>query len=393
MAVRTMLAATEMTRWRRPWFLSRDGGRRAVEEEGMDEVARVVLAVESPEVAEEVMQFLDRSGRARVVATAADDRQVEQAVKQLDPDVVVVEPRLAGGLRHAALLAIATKESVADLRAAIRSGARGFFVWPGEREDLLSRVSSTVMARRVVERRATVVAVHASKGGAGATFVASHLAAAIVRREMTCVLLEADLVFGDVASTIGAPDHARTIADLTTLGDELAWAHVRDVMWHHEAGFTTVLPPQPEAVSEVPSETVTAVLEAAATGVDVVVAAVPRTVDEPATACLRLADRVLEIVTLDVASLRASRRALEVLSLLDVAPRIDVVVNRAGRGELVPADVSRVFGFEPLAVIPFDGGVPRAQDRGRLVVRRGRLARTFERLASEILRPGTDAAA
>jgi len=35
----------------------------------MDEVARVVLALEEHDVAEEVMHFLDRSGKARVVAT------------------------------------------------------------------------------------------------------------------------------------------------------------------------------------------------------------------------------------------------------------------------------------------------------------------------------------
>ena len=58
----------------------------------MDQVARVVLALEAPEVAEEVMHFLDRSGRARVVATAGDDRQLAEAVRQLEPDAVVAEP-------------------------------------------------------------------------------------------------------------------------------------------------------------------------------------------------------------------------------------------------------------------------------------------------------------
>ena len=34
----------------------------------MDDVARVVLALEAPELSEEILHFLDRSGRARVVA-------------------------------------------------------------------------------------------------------------------------------------------------------------------------------------------------------------------------------------------------------------------------------------------------------------------------------------
>ena len=87
----------------------------------MDDVARVVLALEEHDVAEEVMHFLDRSGRARVVATAADDRQLSDAVTQLEPDAVVAQPALirAGSVNGSALIAIDTKESVEALRLAI----------------------------------------------------------------------------------------------------------------------------------------------------------------------------------------------------------------------------------------------------------------------------------
>jgi hypothetical protein len=104
----------------------------------MQEVARVVVALEANEVAEEVMHFLDRSGTARVVATAADDRQLIEAVRQLDPDAVVAQPSLVepAAVRGPAVLALDTRESVSALRAAIRVGARGFYLWPGERDAL-----------------------------------------------------------------------------------------------------------------------------------------------------------------------------------------------------------------------------------------------------------------
>ena len=96
----------------------------------MGEVARVVLALEAPEVTEEVLHFLDRSGKARVVGTAADDRQLSEAIRQLEPDVVVAEPLLAhGGVDGAALLALSSRESVAALRGAVKAGARS----PAER--------------------------------------------------------------------------------------------------------------------------------------------------------------------------------------------------------------------------------------------------------------------
>jgi len=58
----------------------------------MEEVARFVLALEQPEVAEEVMHFLDRTGHARVVGSASDERQLLEAIRQLEPDAVVAAP-------------------------------------------------------------------------------------------------------------------------------------------------------------------------------------------------------------------------------------------------------------------------------------------------------------
>ena len=140
----------------------------------MDDAARIVLALEAQEVAEEVLHFLDRSGVARVVATAGDDRQLSEAVRQLEPDAIVAEPSLTNDHVPGAapLLALATRESVATLRGAIRAGAQGFFVWPDDREELLLHVAAMGAARRIPERRATVIAVHASRGGAGCTAAA-----------------------------------------------------------------------------------------------------------------------------------------------------------------------------------------------------------------------------
>jgi hypothetical protein len=49
--------------------------------------------------------------------------------------------------------------------------------------------------------------------------------------------------------------------------------------------------------------------------------------------------------------------------------------------------VRRVFGSDPIAIFPRDGAVPRAQDHGRLLPGRGRMARLFDRLASRVLEP------
>jgi DNA-binding NarL/FixJ family response regulator len=147
----------------------------------MDDVTRVVLGLEEPGVAEEVMHFLDRGGRARVVATASDERQLAEAVRQLEPDAIVASPglaRLAGSISGGVLLALDTAESVRSLRGAIRAGARGFYVWPSEREELAGATARALpSADRVAGKRGLVLAVYGPRGGSGTTFLATHLAA------------------------------------------------------------------------------------------------------------------------------------------------------------------------------------------------------------------------
>lgn len=355
----------------------------------MENVARIVLAMEQHDVAEEVMHFLDRSGHARVVATAADDRQLLEAVRQLEPDAVVGQPSLVADIvRTRAFLAVDTRESVGALRAAIRAGANGFFVWPADREALSTAAAATKAGPVLLDRRATVIAVHAARGGAGATFVATHLARALARRGNACMLIDGDPLYGQVSAAVGAPEEdVHTLGDLVPLGAELTPAHLDDTLWTHPEGFRVLLSPPAEDAPSVEASHVRHVVDVAATATDVVVLHLPHAIDAYARAGCETADRILEVLSLDVLSFRSTKRALDALRPLGLEGRLGFVVNRATRAEITPSDVSRVFGCEPLAVIPADRSVARAQDHGRLVSARGRTARAFDRLVGRLEEP------
>jgi pilus assembly protein CpaE len=356
----------------------------------VDEVARVVLAMEQHDVAEEVMHFLDRSGLARVVATAADDRQVAEAVRQLEPDVVIGQPSLVadGVARTRSFIALDTRESVGALRAAILAGASGFFVWPGDRDALSNAAAATLALPQKLERRAIVVAVHAARGGAGATFVATHVARAFARRGRACVLIDGDPSFGDVGAALGAPDDGvRSLRDLVPLGAELAPEHLDDALWSHPEGFRVLLAPPSGEAAGVEAADLRRAVDVAATANDVVVVHLSGGLDAFAHAGFECADRIVEVLTLDVLGFRAAKRMIDVLRPDGLDERVGFVVNRARRAEITPRDVERVFDSAPLSVIAFDGGVAQAQDHGRLVSARGRTGRGLERLAARLEEP------
>jgi pilus assembly protein CpaE len=349
------------------------------------EVARVVLGLEELDVAEEVMHFLDRTGRARVVATAADDRQLAEAIRQLEPDAVVASTGLVPEpLDRRPLLVVETAETVRSLRHAIRAGAAGYFVWPREREAL---AAATLRARRAEEvgSGARVVAVVGARGGVGTTFVATHLAAALARRSPDVALVDLDVPFGGAGGPLGAPAPAEgaeepaTAERLLAFGEGLGPSQARELLWRHPQGFGVLLSPaRPDAVPALGAVVFGRAISALSQAMAFVVLDVPRETGTLARTALAAADPAVVVLGLDVGSFRDARRLIEATG---ISERCGFVVNRASRSEVTPGDVERVFGRPPLAVIPRDRRVPAAQDRGRLLPARGRTGRAIDRMA------------
>ena len=82
------------------------------------------------------------------------------------------------------------------------------------------------------------------------TFVATQLAAALADREVRCALVDLQAGFADLTTAlgVGAEEHARTVADLLPVMDELTPAHVLNVLHRHHAGFAVLLAPSSEQV-------------------------------------------------------------------------------------------------------------------------------------------------
>ncbi len=205
------------------------------------------------------MQFLDRSGRARVVATAGDDRQLVEAVRQLSPDVVVARPGLVdpAAVTGTTILALDTRESIASLRHAIRVGAGGYFLWPGDRDDLAPR--SPRRSSRPSPRtggpwwwRCTVRVV--VSGRRSSRPIWRRLSRDGVRASCWTPIP----LYGDVSAAVGMPQEGlHTLADLAPMADELTSAHLDEALWVHPEGFGVLAGPRPSGPATIAAEALT----------------------------------------------------------------------------------------------------------------------------------------
>lgn len=350
----------------------------------------VVLGIDDRGLQEEILHFLDRLPGVKIVGASEGTDSLRRLVRDRRPDVVVGVPENLVGLDSASAVAVALRETTKGLRTAIRVGARGFYVWPEEREALgrdISRVDPVDTTESTEE--GTVVAVIGARGGAGATFLATNLAAAFAHGGARTVLADLDPLYGDVAPALGIPPDAAlpSVAELAAVSHELTTEHLDRVMHSHPSGFRVLLAPQQApAETRLDPETVGGLVAALRSRFVAVVLHLPRLVDESVRAAVELADEVVVVVTLDVLGIRAAKRLLDHLRSFGLGRSLRLVVNKAGRGEVVPEDAELVLEAPLACVIGAERGVQRAQNRGELVVgRRRRLSRRITRLAGRLL--------
>jgi cellulose biosynthesis protein BcsQ len=204
--------------------------------------------------------------------------------------------------------------------------------------------------------------------------VASHLAAALADERKRCVLVDLDGSFADVSVALGVEPAAdvRTIADLLAVADEMSPEHVEAALFRHSRKFDALLAP-PEPLSAPPGAGLyCGAVALLAMSHDMVILHTPRSLDAVARAGLAMADLVVLVVSPDLFCLYSARRVMDALGIEHDPARCMVVVNPVVRGDVGMAEVERVLGIRPEALIRFDPAVGRAQDRGELVGVRSR---------------------
>ena len=212
----------------------------------------------------------------------------------------------------------------------------------------------------------TVVTVFASKGGVGKTTLATNLAvAAAARGGRRVCLVDLDLAFGDVALTMQLTP-ARTLADAVGLSrlDETA---VRSLVTSYGRGLDVLAAPvDPGASERIPVPLVADLLQLLKGMYDVVVVDSPPAFSEHTLAAFDNTDTFVLVATLDIASVKNLKLAMETLDLLAYPrERRHVVLNRSDADVgLTATDVEKAVGAPIRLQVPSSRAVPLSVNRG-----------------------------
>ncbi len=192
---------------------------------------------------------------------------------------------------------------------------------------------------------ARTLAVIGGRGGAGASTLAAGLATTAVRHGFRTLLIDADPLGGGLDLVLGWEDvGGLRWPSLTEADGRVDPPALLRALPHR--GDLVLLSFDRAELPGVPAEAMAATLDAARRGRDVIVADLPRQLDDAALLALRAADRTLLVVPAELRATASARRTAD--TIREHCDDLAVVVRGPAPGRLRPRDISTALHL-PLA--------------------------------------------
>jgi secretion/DNA translocation related CpaE-like protein len=231
-------------------------------------------------------------------------------------------------------------------------------------------------------RPAGVVAVLGGRGGAGASVLSAGLAVTAARAGLRALLVDADPLGGGADLVLGweALDGLRWPA----LSVDAAVPASGLVAALPNRGELAVLSADRAGAAPIPAGAMAAVLEAGRTGRDLLVADLPRRLDDAAALALQSADRTLLVVPAELRACAAASRVAEAATAYTAT--VQIVVRGPAPGRLRAREIARAIGLPLAGMLRAEPALPAALERGEPPAGTGTgpLAALCQRVLSEL---------
>ncbi len=360
----------------------------------MARVPQVIVIDPDRESSAEIQKTLTMLGFS-VAGAAGYGVEAFTLAFQLRPDVMLMrieEPlvrpvqtlsRINDGLPDLPIVVFSTEANIRLMRQSMVSGASDYLQEPLNPEELEASIIKVLerKEREGMRRRGelddpipqgTIITVFGAKGDIGKTTISSNLAVALAgEAHQSVALVDMDTRFGDVAITMDIPVE-RSIADLARNLDNVDRQSLKEYLVEHESGVRILpAPTRPSDWRNLTARHVRDVVDVLAQTHDFVILDTPGTFNEIVAAAIEVGTMILLVTTLDMASIKDTVLALEMLHerFGNDEERIKVVLNRAGVDTGVrEKDVERTLDSPLWWRIPQDNEVVKAAQLGRPIV-------------------------
>jgi len=326
--------------------------------------------------------------------------------REKNPDVIVLameEPvarssqtmsALADALPETPVIVYSSLADAASVRRAMVSGARDYLVKPPRPEELARAIYSVLeqeerrRSRLTGETgssaaRGTVITVFGAKGGIGKTTIATNLAASLCRSTNSSVaIVDMDTRFGDVAIMMDVVVEY-SIADVGRNIDAVDRDSIRDYLLRHSTGVQILPAPlHPTEWGALHRQHIAKVIDLLSQTHDYVVVDTPGAFNELVATALEAANIILLVTSMDIASIKDTALALEMLRAASVSEdKVKLVINHStSSNSLRPEDVERVLEYEVYWRIPHDVAVSNSNQLGQPII----LAKPYARASRSI---------
>jgi pilus assembly protein CpaE len=237
-----------------------------------------------------------------------------------------------------------------------------------------------------------VITIFSAKGGVGKTTLATNLAAYLASTGSRTLLIDLDLMFGDVAISLQLlPTHS--VRDIAAMQGHLDEQAIKSVVTTHEDSGLDVIPApaDPGDADRIPAAAVEELLRVARTVYDYVLVDTPPNLTEHVLTACDLSDLTLLIATLDIPAVKNLRIAINTLDTLGASKDSrSVILNRSdAKVGLHAEDVETALKHPIGASVPSSQAVPSSINRGVPIVLdepRSPVAAAFREVADREIR-------
>jgi pilus assembly protein CpaE len=252
--------------------------------------------------------------------------------------------------------AAARDSNPASIISAMRSGCTEYLLKPFDLEKVSNALSHVEARRHIKDDKITagkIVTVMGSKGGTGATSLATNLALALIERHnKKCLIVDQHLALGDVSLQLGLIRNQYSFYELVHNTDRLDSELLQGFLLKHDSGLHVL--DSPEAIdrfSQAPPEAIEHTLSFLAENYQFVIVDCPPGIADDCAATIRQSDQLAIVVTPELPAIRNALRIADYLVDMHFPEHcIEVVLNRYAKDNVLTEQEIETAVHRPISL-------------------------------------------